>query len=66
MRALNINPESFELTEDEQQQVPGRVQTMTALSQAMPGGGGSPPAASGGPSQQAEINQAAEPTGGIA
>lgn len=66
MRALNINPESFELTEDEKQQVPDRVQTMTALSQAMPGGGGSPPAASGGPSQQSEIAQAANPTGGIA
>lgn len=65
LRSLNINPESFELTEDEKQQVPARVQGMAAIAQAMPGGGGSPPAASGGPSQQSEINQAAEPTGGL-
>lgn len=65
LRSLNINPESFELTEDEKQQVPSRVQGMAAIAQAMPGGGGSPPAASGGASPQAEINQAAEPTGGL-
>jgi hypothetical protein len=65
MRMLNINPENFELTEEQQAQVADRMKRMAALQQIAPSGGGSPPAASGGPSEQAGINQAAEPTGGF-
>lgn len=66
LRSLNINPESFELTEDEQKEAAQRMKNMAAMGQAgLMGGGGSPPAASGGPSMQSEIAQNAEPSGGL-
>ena len=45
MRSLNINPETFAQSPEEQAQTPDRVNRMAALSQVLPSAGGSPPKA---------------------
>ena len=69
MRALNINPESLQMTEDEQKEMPAKLARMAMLQQMMPPGGGSPPNSDGGgdamSGMRSEINQNAEPTQGF-
>lgn len=70
LRSLNINPESLMPTEEEEAEMPERMDRMQALTQMSPAGGkGSPAKPEGGgdavSETRSEINQAAEPTGGM-
>lgn len=70
LRSLNINPESFQLTPEEQRQTAERTQRMVQLAPLMQLGQGQPtaPAAPGGDAMsgmRGQIAQDAEPSGGL-
>lgn len=63
-KQLNMNPEDFEPTPEEQEQSGERMQRTQALAQMM-GNGGSPPGQTGEAGMQSEINQEAAPSDGL-
>ena len=74
MKALNLNPDSLELSEDEKQDGGQRNQEIMGAQEAIGGGGGQQSAEgqgigaedTGGPELPAEINQMNNPLSGIA
>jgi len=65
LRTLDLSPDLFRLTIEEQQQIPILINDLAALSQIIQGGNNPSLSGAGGDSTNAEINQLINPLSGI-